>query len=110
MWAPGGETAAMTRKVAKRSGVRAAARVRGNAKSWLGAEIELIIRERDRLLQAAGAAASLFSALDPAQVPRSARASVRALGAVLQSLPDETLTDAIEMSVGCRGRELARPY
>lgn len=109
MWGPGGETAAMTRKVAKRSGVRAAVRIRGDAKAWLGAEIELIIRERDRLLQAAGAAASLFSTLDPSQVPQAARASVRALGAVLQSLPEETLTDAIEMSVGCRGREMTRP-
>lgn len=100
----------MIRRGVKRSGTRAAARVRGDARAWLGAEIELIIRERERLLQAAGAAASLFSALDPSQVPQGARASVQALGAVLQSLPEETLTDAIEMAVGRRGREPTRPH
>jgi len=101
---------AMMRKGMKRSDARAAAKMRGNARAWLGAEIELIIRERDRLLQAAGAAASLFSALDPKAIPKGARESVKALGAVLQSLPEETLTDAIEMSIGCRGRAAARPH
>jgi len=94
----------------KRSVTRGAAGVRGAARAWLGAEIELIIRERERLLQAAGAAAALFSALDPSQIPQGARASVRELGAVLQSLSEETLTDAIEMSVGRRGGEPARPH
>jgi hypothetical protein len=100
----------MMRKVSKRSAARGASRGRGDAKAWLGAEIELIIRERDRLLHAAGAAASLFSALDPSQMSQSVRRSARELGAVLQSLPEETLTDAIEMSVGSRGRENARPH
>lgn len=100
----------MTRKGTRRLGARAAVQLRGDAGAWLGAEIELIIRERERLLQAAGAAASLFSALDPRQVPREARASVRALGAVLQSLPEETLTDAIETSIGQSGRVQARAH
>lgn len=100
----------MMKRGTKRSGARAAPRVRGDAKAWLGAEIELIIRERDGLLQAAGAAASLFSALDPNLVPREARESVRELGTVLQSLPEETLTDAIEMSVGRRERGAVRPH
>lgn len=100
----------MTRRVAKGSGGRAASRSRGDARAWVGAEIELLIRERDRLLQAAGAAASLFSTLDLERIPNEARASARALGAVLQSLPEETLTDAIEMSVGRLGRERAATH
>jgi hypothetical protein len=100
----------MMRRGTKRSGARTAARVRGDTRAWLSAEIELIIRERERLLHAAGAAASLFSVLDPSQVPQGARESVKKLGAVLQSLPDETLTDAIEMSIGRRGRKPARPH
>ena len=77
---------------------------RRDAHAWLGAEIELIIRERERLLQAAGAAAALFTALDPSRIPREARESVRRLGAVLGSLSEETLTDAIEMSLGQRSK------
>ncbi|RPI47761.1 MAG: hypothetical protein EHM59_03135 [Betaproteobacteria bacterium] len=77
---------------------------RNDAHAWLGAEIELIIRERERLLAAAGAAAALFTALDPARIPREARASVQRLAAVLGSLPEETLIDAIEMSLGQRGK------
>lgn len=100
----------MMRRVMKRSAVRGAARIRSNSRAWLGAEVELIIQERDRLLQTAGAAASLFSALDPSQVPQAARESVRMLGVVLQYLSVETLTDAIEMSMGCRGHASTRPH
>lgn len=89
----------MIKRISKRTAARTAARERGNARSWLGADIELIIRERERLLQTAGAAASLFSALDPRLLPREARESVRNLGVILQSLPEETLTDAIETAV-----------
>jgi len=73
---------------------------RAGARTWLGAEIELIIRERERLLQAAGAAATLFTTLNIRDVPREAREPVRRLGAVLESLPEETLTDAIELLLG----------
>ena len=81
----------------------------GDAHAWLGAEIELIIRERERLLQAAGAAAALFSALDPTRIPRKARAPVRRLAAVLGALPEETLTDAIEMSLQRGWHSIGRP-
>lgn len=89
----------MMKRISKRTAGRTAARERGNARSWLEAEIELIIRERERLLHTAGAAASLFSALDPRLLPREAREFVRNLGVILQSLPEETLTDAIETAV-----------
>jgi hypothetical protein len=73
---------------------------RGAKQDLLATEIELIIRERERLLQAAGAAAALFTRLNIRQIPREAREQVRRLGAVLDALPEETLTDAIEILVG----------
>jgi hypothetical protein len=74
--------------------------------NFLATEIELIIRERERLLQAAGAAAALFTRLNIREIPRDAREQVRRLGAVLDALPEETLTDAIEILIG---RSAARP-
>jgi hypothetical protein len=70
------------------------------AESWLGAEIELMMRERERLLHAAGAAASLFTALDIRDLPAEARRSLCRLGATLASLSDETLADAMEHVLG----------
>jgi hypothetical protein len=82
---------------------------RKGAKSLLATEIELIIRERERLLRAAGAAATLFSRLDIRDFPNEARESVRRLGAVLDALPEETLTDAIELLIGGSGPRSAAP-
>ena len=73
---------------------------RRSRRDFLATEIELIIHERERLLQAAGAAAALFSRLNIREIPREAREQVRRLGAVLDALPEETLTDAIEILVG----------
>ena len=73
---------------------------RDSKREFLAAEIELIIRERERLLQAAGAAAALFTRLNIRQIPREAREQVRRLGAVLDALPEETLTDAMEILIG----------
>lgn len=73
---------------------------------FLATEIELIIRERERLLQAAGAAAALFTRLNIREIPREAREQARRLGAVLDALPEETLTDAIEILIG---RSVAYP-
>ena len=67
---------------------------------FLATEIELIIRERERLLQAAGAAAALFTRLNIRDIPREAREQARRLGAVLDALPEETLSDAIEILMG----------
>lgn len=80
-----------------------AKRRRTGAKTWVGTEIELIIRERERLLRTAGAAATLFSALSIRDFPREAREPMRRLGVMLGSLPDETLTDAIEQLFGLAG-------
>ena len=73
---------------------------RGDKQDFLATEIELIIRERERLLQAAGAAAALFTRLNIRDIPREAREQVRRLGAVLDARPEETLTDAIEILIG----------
>jgi hypothetical protein len=89
----------------KRAGAAAARKRRDGSKAWLGAEIELIIHERERLLQAAGAAAALFSALEIRDLPLQARASLRRLGVTLASLSDETLTDAMEQMIGSQGAE-----
>ncbi len=75
-------------------------RRRSGADTWVGDEIELIIREREWLLRTAGAAATLFSALNIRDFPREAREPMRRLGVMLGSLPDETLTDAIEQLLG----------
>ena len=71
-------------------------RRRRDPNGWLGTEIELLIRERERLLLAAGAAASLFTSLNLRDLPADARHSLRALGASLALLPDETLSDALQ--------------
>jgi hypothetical protein len=89
----------MARRNAKHPNGATGRKQRGEAQAWLGAEIELIIRERERLLQAAGAAAALFTALDLTRIPHKARAPVRRLAAVLGALSEETLTDAIETSL-----------
>lgn len=73
---------------------------RGPKQDLIATEIELIIRERERLLQAAGAAAALFTRLNIRKIPREAREQVRRLGAVLDALPEETLIDAIEILIG----------
>jgi len=80
-----------------RSGPR---RRRAGPKTWLGTEIELIIRERERLLRTTGAAAALFTSLNIRDFPREAREPMRRLGALLEALPEETLTDAIEQALG----------
>jgi hypothetical protein len=77
------------------------------SRDWLGAEIELMLRERERLLQAAGAAAALFATLDIRDLPSEARQSLCTLGATLASLSDETLSDAMERVVGGAARTVA---
>jgi len=79
-----------------RRGGRAAGRQGGGrGRSWLGSEIELIMRERERLLHAAGAAAALVARLDIRAMPDEVRRPLQALGATLALLPDETLSDAM---------------
>lgn len=70
--------------------------VRGRARGLVGREIELIMFERERLLQAAGAAAALVTHLDLRNLPRDALGPMHRLGALLDALPEETLADALK--------------
>lgn len=80
---------------------------RSTPRLWLGAEIELMIRERERLLQAAGAAAALVASVDIRELPSEARHSLCRLGQTLASLSDETLAEAMERVVGGAVRSAA---
>lgn len=91
-------------KVAGSPGAR---KRRSPPRLWLGAEIELMVRERERLLQAAGAAAALFTSLDIRDLPAEARDSLRRLGQTLASLSDETLSEAMEQLVAGAARSVA---
>lgn len=59
-------------------------------------DADTLARERARLLQAAGAAAALFVRLDVEAIPRTAFPPVQALRAVLDALPERTLSEALE--------------
>ena len=91
----------------KRKNKRAGRGRRQIPKGLLGAELELVMREHERLLDAAGAAAHLFQVLDIRDLPAAARPSLCRLGAVLSSLPDETLADAMEHALGVPRTRLA---
>ncbi|MCC8995923.1 MAG: hypothetical protein LM517_02425 [Nitrosomonas sp.] len=64
--------------------------------SMLREEIEILMDERQSLLDAAGAAAVFVASLDSAKLPRSAYRAAKLLARFLNSLPDETLQDALE--------------
>ncbi|HQU99135.1 MAG TPA: hypothetical protein PLV19_10345 [Nitrosomonas sp.] len=64
--------------------------------SMLREEIEILMDERQSLLDAAGAAAVFVASLDSAKLPRSAHRAAKLLARFLNSLPDETLQDALE--------------
>lgn len=65
----------------------------------LGSEIELLMQERQRLLQVAGAAAVLVANLDIGSLPHDQETidAAEVLGESLNALPDETLRDALQM-------------
>ncbi len=59
-------------------------------------EVEILMSERQSLLNAAGAAAVFVANLDSAVLPNSARQAAKMLSSSLNSLPEETLRDALE--------------
>lgn len=61
----------------------------------LGRELELLMRERQALLQVVGAAAALIASLDSRVLPRAAVQSADLVSGMLNGLPDETLRDAL---------------
>ena len=64
--------------------------------SMLRGEIELLMHERQSLLDATGAAAVFVASLDSAKLPRSAHQAAKLLARLLNNLPEETLRDALE--------------
>jgi hypothetical protein len=64
--------------------------------AMLRAELELLMRERDALLQVAGAAAGLIAELDSFDIPNTAMEAAELLSARVNTLPEETLQDALD--------------
>ena len=62
----------------------------------LSAEIELLMRERARLLKVVGAAAVLVANTDPKSLRDAAMVAAEMLSKTLNALPEETLKDALE--------------
>lgn len=62
----------------------------------LSKEIEILMRERTRLLKVAGAAAVLVANSDAKRLPAGAIDAAEILSEMLNALPEETLKDALE--------------
>jgi hypothetical protein len=63
--------------------------------AMLRSELELLMKERQSLLQVAGAAASLIAELDSFDVPAAAMEAAELLAERINALPEETLQDAL---------------
>jgi hypothetical protein len=64
--------------------------------SMLRAEIEILMLEREHLLRTAGAAAMFVAKLDSQVLPESTYEAADILAGVINTLPEETLKDAVE--------------
>ncbi len=64
--------------------------------AMLSDEIEMLMQERTRLLKVVGAAAILVANTDPESVQVAAMDAAKMLSETLNSLPEETLRDALE--------------
>lgn len=63
--------------------------------SMLGRELELLMGERQTLLQVVGATAALIASLDSSQLPLGAVKPADLVASTINALPDETLQDAL---------------
>lgn len=64
--------------------------------AMLRTEVEILMRERGRLLKVVGAAAVLVANTDPKSVQDEAMDAAEMLSETLNALPEETLKDALE--------------
>jgi hypothetical protein len=64
--------------------------------AMLGEEVEILMRERTRLLKVVGAAAVLVANTDPKSLRDEAMDAAEMLSETLNALPEETLRDALE--------------
>ncbi|MBS0484967.1 MAG: hypothetical protein JSS06_07105 [Proteobacteria bacterium] len=64
--------------------------------SMLREEMEILMKERQCLLDATGAAAVFVAKLDSSILPNSVCQAAKVLSSSLNNLPEETLKDALE--------------
>jgi hypothetical protein len=64
--------------------------------AMLRGELEMLMAERDSLLNAAGAAAMFIAKLDSKILPRNSYLEADVLAATINALPEETLVDALD--------------
>jgi len=62
----------------------------------LSQEIEMLMAERQRLLKVVGAAAALVANTHASELPAAAIGAAELLSELLNTLPEETLQDALE--------------
>ena len=70
-------------------------RHRSEKLSMLGRELELLMGERQTLLQVVGVTAALIASLDSSQLPLGAVKPADLVASTINALPDETLQDAL---------------
>ncbi len=63
--------------------------------AMLRTELEMLMKEREALLEVAGAAAGLIAELDSFDIPSTAMEAAELLSARVNDLPEETLQDAL---------------
>ena len=70
-------------------------RRREAAASLLGQEIEILMRERQALLQVVGATAALIASLDSRDLPSASVRAADLAASAINALSDESLRDAL---------------
>ena len=75
--------------------------------AMLRAEIEMLMLEREHLLRTAGAAAMFVAKLDSQVLPESTYEAADILAGSLNTLPEETLRDAVEIVRQAYGETLS---
>jgi hypothetical protein len=79
------------------TGRRASDLQREEELSMLRAELEMLMAEREHLLRTAGAAAMFVAKLDEHALPTNTYEAADILAQVINTLPEETLKDAVEI-------------
>ncbi|EXI86410.1 MAG: hypothetical protein AW11_03189 [Candidatus Accumulibacter regalis] len=70
-------------------------RVRSEEASMLSRELDILMSERQTLLEVVGAAAALIASLDSRALPPTAVRSADLVATTINALSDETLRDAL---------------
>jgi hypothetical protein len=78
-------------------GRRESDRQREQELSMLRTELEMLMAEREHLLRTTGAAAMFVAKLDSHTLPESTYEAADILAGAINSLPEETLRDAVDL-------------